>query len=335
MKKLKVFILIIVFLFLFIFINELFAQKYVTNFPEGSMIDDYYEDPENHEVIILGDCEVYANFTPMVMYKNEGITAYVRGNSHQLIWQSYGLLKETLKYEIPKVVVLNVASLKVSEPEKEPYNRLLLDKMKWSKEKIEIIKSSMTEDESFISYIFPIIRYHSRYNELTLDDLKYMFNHKVVTYNGYLINKEIKGVSTLPTKKRLGSYTFKDNVIDYLDKIRELCQENNIKLVLIKAPSLYPYWYTEYDNQVRDYANKYDLDYYNFLDNIEEIGIDYSHDTYDGGLHLNLYGATKLSTYFGSILKDKYDLTDYRLDNEISAIYNQKLYEYYMSIIML
>ena len=328
MKKLKVFILIIVFLFLFIFINELFAQKYVTNFPEGSMIDDYYEDPENHEVIILGDCEVYANFTPMVMYKNEGITAYVRGNSHQLIWQSYGLLKETLKYEIPKVVVLNVASLKVSEPEKEPYNRLLLDKMKWSKEKIAIIKSSMTEDESFISYIFPIIRYHSRYNELTLDDLKYMFNHKVVTYNGYLINKEIKGVSTLPTKKRLGSYTFKDNVIDYLDKIRELCQENNIKLVLIKAPSLYPYWYTEYDNQVKDYANKYNLDYYNFLDNIEEIGIDYSHDTYDGGLHLNLYGATKLSTYFGRILKDKYDLTDYRLDNEISDIYNQKLYEY-------
>ena len=328
MKKLKVFILIIVFLFLFIFINELFAQKYVTNFPEGSMIDDYYEDPENHEVIILGDCEVYANFTPMVMYKNEGITAYVRGNSHQLIWQSYGLLKETLKYEIPKVVVLNVASLKVSEPEKEPYNRLLLDKMKWSKEKIEIIKSSMTEDESFISYIFPIIRYHSRYNELTIDDLKYMFNHKVVTYNGYLINKEIKGVSTLPTKKRLGSYTFKDNVIDYLDKIRELCNENNIKLVLIKAPSLYPYWYTEYDNQVKDYANKYNLDYYNFLDNIEEIGIDYSHDTYDGGLHLNLYGATKLSTYFGRILKDKYDLTDYRLDNEISDIYNQKLYEY-------
>ena len=173
-----------------------------------------------------------------------------------------------------------------------------------------------------------IIRYHSRYNELTLDDLKYMFNHKVVTYNGYLINKEIKGVSTLPTKKRLGSYTFKDNVIDYLDKIRELCQENNIKLVLIKAPSLYPYWYTEYDNQVKDYANKYNLDYYNFLDNIEEIGIDYSHDTYDGGLHLNLYGATKLSTYFGRILKDKYDLTDYRLDNEISDIYNQKLYEY-------
>lgn len=328
MKKLSILIAIIVFLFLFIFVNELFAQKYVTNFPEGSMIDDYYEDPRNHEVIILGDCEVYANFTPMVMYKNEGITAYVRGNSHQLIWQSYGLLKETLKYEIPKVVVLNVASLKVSEPEIEPYNRLMLDKMKWSKEKVEIIKSSMIEDESFISYLFPIIRYHSRYNELTLDDLKYMFNRKVVTYNGYLINKEIKGVSNLPTKKRLGSYTFKDNVIEYLDKIRELCYENNIKLVLIKAPSLYPYWYTEYDNQVREYANKYNLDYYNFLDNIKEIGIDYSHDTYDGGLHLNLYGATKLSTYFGKILKDKYDLTDYRLNNEISNIYNQKLYEY-------
>ena len=46
-----------------------------------------------------------------------------------------------------------------------------------------------------------------------------------------------------------------------------------------------------------DYAKKNDLLYVNFLDSIEEIGLDFNHDTYDRGLHLNLSGAEKLSHY--------------------------------------
>ncbi len=329
MKKFfKILIIVIIFIFCFIFLNKLVTPKYQTNLIEGHMISEYYKEEKNHEVIFIGDCEVYANFSPLVMYKDYGITSYVRGNSQQLIWQSYGILKETLKYEIPKVVVLNVNSLRYDKPISEAYNHLMLDEMKWSKEKVEIIKSSMLDEETILDYIFPIVRYHSRFSSLTKEDIEYLFKDKNVTYNGFLINKNIKGVTTLPTKKKLGSYTFKDNVYDYLDKIRELCEQNKIELVLIKAPSLYPYWYMEYDKQIKDYAMKYQLDYYNLLDNVEEIGIDYSHDTYDGGLHLNLYGAEKLSTYFGKILENNYDLTDYRLDEEVSAIYNQKLFDY-------
>ncbi len=328
MKKFNIILIIICFLILFIFLNKLVAPKYQTDLVEGHMISEYYKEEKNHEVIFIGDCEVYANFSPMVMYQDYGITSYVRGTSQQLIWQSYGILKETLKYEIPKVVVLNVNSLRYSEPVSEAYNHLTLDKMKWSKEKLDIIKASMLEEESIFDYIFPIVRYHSRFSKLTKEDINNMFTDNNVTYNGYLMNKNIKGVTTLPTKKKLATYTFKDNVVSYLDKIKDLCKENNIKLVLIKAPSVYPYWYDEYNNQIIEYANKYDLDFYNLLEKADEIGIDYSHDTYDGGLHLNLYGAEKLSTYFGDILKNNYDLTDFRLDDNVSSIYNQKLYMY-------
>ena len=74
----------------------------------------------------------------------------------------------------------------------------------------------------------------------------------------------------------------------------------------MKAPSLYPYWYDEYESQVVEYAEAHDLDYYNFTTVTEEIGLDYNEDTYDGGLHLNLFGATKLSKYFAKILKENY-----------------------------
>lgn len=326
MKRIiRIILIIIIFILSFLSLEHLVTPKYETNLVEGHMISEYYDEEKNHEVIFIGDCEVYANISPMVLWEEEGITSYVRGNSQQLIWQSYGLLKETLKYETPKVVVFNVNSMRYSKPVSEAYNRLMLDKMKWSKEKIEIINSSMLEEENIFTYIFPIFRYHSRITELTKEDFTYFFKDKKVTHNGFLINKEVKPYTSFPTERKLVNYDFSEENYHYLDMMRELCEEHNIKFVLMKAPSLYPYWYDEYEDNILSYAKKYNLDYYNFKDIAESIGIDYQTDTYDGGLHLNLNGATKLSKYVAHLLKDNYDLQDYRNDSKIKDIYNQKL----------
>ncbi|MCD7755707.1 MAG: SGNH/GDSL hydrolase family protein [Firmicutes bacterium] len=303
----------------------LLQPKYMTDLVEGSMISQYYREAGGHDVIFVGDCEVYANFTPMEMYRQAGITAYARGSSQQLIWQSYYILEETFQYEIPQVVVLNVNAMRYDEPVSEAYNRLTIDKMRWSSAKVGIILASMTEEESFLSYVFPILRYHSRFDELTAEDFTYLFQVKDNTWNGHLMNKEINPVGTLPTKRILSSYDFGDICWEYLDKILQLCQDNGVELVLIKAPSLYPYWYDEYDAQIEQYAADNGLDFYNFLDVTEEIGIDYTQDTYDAGLHLNLTGATKLSTYFAEILSQEYGLADHRDDPEIAPEYDEKL----------
>ena len=317
---------------IFIFLNMLLAPKYMTSLVEGSMISEYYDQDKNHEVIFIGDCEVYANFSPMVMYEEQGITAYVRGSSQQLIWQSYQILKETLKYETPKVVVFNVNSMRYDEPVSEAYNRLTIDKMKWSQEKIDIIQSSMTEEETFISYVLPIMRYHSRFDKLTSEDFEYLFKKKQNTYNGFLINKNVKPVESLPTQRRLANYKFADICYEYLDKMKDLCEQNGIEFVLIKAPSLYPYWYDEYEEQIKQYAEENNLAYYNLKLVANEIGIDYSQDTYDAGLHLNLTGATKLSKYFAEVLKTRFNLTDNRENEEVNKIYQEKLKEYNQAI---
>lgn len=309
-------------------LGRLLEPKYMTNLVEGSMISEYYKEEKNHEVIFIGDCEVYANFSPIKMYEEEGITAYVRGSSQQLMWQSYYILKETLKYEVPKVVVLNVNSMRYGKPVSEAYNRLMIDKMKWSKEKVDLINVSMVEEENFLTYVFPILRYHSRFNSLTKEDFEYFVKEKKNTHNGFLINKNIKPVEKMPVKTKLANYKFDDIDYDYLNKITNLCKENNINLVLIKAPSVYPYWYEEYDAQIEEYAKQNEINFINFLDNVSEIDIDYNVDTYDGGLHLNLTGATKLSSYFAKILSEKYKLTDFRKDEVVNKIYQQKLIEY-------
>jgi hypothetical protein len=47
-------------------------------------------------------------------------------------------------------------------------------------------------------------------------------------------------------------------------------------------------------------------------------------DTYDAGLHLNLYGAEKLSRYFGNWLKTNLELTDYRTDKNYKKVWDEK-----------
>ena len=57
----------------------------------------------------------------------------------------------------------------------------------------------------------------------------------------------------------------------------------------------------------------------------EEIGIDWSQDTYDAGLHLNVYGAEKLASYFGKILAEECGVADHRGDAQLSQVWAEKV----------
>lgn len=325
---LSVLAVVVCFLLAFDFVNRLLSPKYMTDLKEGSMLSQYYHEAGGHDVIFLGDCEVYANFSPMELYREYGITAYVRGSSQQLLWQSYYVLRETLRYETPKAVVFNVNAMRYAQPVSEAYNRLTIDKMRWSADKVGIIRASMTQEESFLSYVFPVLRYHSRFDELTKEDFTYLYKRKDNTFHGYLMNQNVVPVGTLPAKRVLADYSFGDVCWDYLDKITKLCQDKSVELILIKAPSLYPYWYEEYDAQIAAYARENGLAYYNFTTCTQEIGLDFQTDTYDGGLHLNLRGAQKLSRYFGNILAENHGIPDRRSDPAIADSYNKKLAAY-------
>ena len=276
-------------------------------------------------MLFIGDCEVYENFSPITLWQEYGITSYIRGSAQQLVWQSYYLLEETLKYEKPDVVVFNVLAMKYNEPQREEYNRLTLDGMKLSPTKLKAIQASMMEDEHMADYLMPLLRYHSRWNELTKDDFTYLFDKEKLFHNGYYMRADVKPAGSVPRAKRLPDYQFGDNAYDYLNRIVELCKEHGIELVLVKAPTIYPHWYDEWDVQMEEYAARNDLTYINFLNHMDAAGIDLSTDTYDAGLHLNVYGAEKLASYFGKFLAEEYKLEDRRGDKELSKLWDEKV----------
>ncbi|MGL5086027.1 MAG: SGNH/GDSL hydrolase family protein [Clostridium sp.] len=309
-------------------LGRVFTPKYTTGILEGSLIDDYYYTKKDNDVIFIGDCEIYQNYSPIALWQEYGVKSFIRASPQQLIWQSYYILEDTLKYEKPKVIVLNVSSMQHNEPVNEAYNRMTLDGMKMSKTKIEAIKASMLKEETIISYIFPIFRYHSRWSELKKDDFKYAFKNVDNSHNGYLMRIDEKPTTTKRRGRELANYEFGENTYYYLDKITRLCKENNISLVLVKAPSVWPPWYDEWNAQILNYEKENDLIYINFLEYIEEIGLDYTTDTFDAGLHLNLKGGEKLCKYFGQILIKNFDLEDSRNDIETVKIYEKNIDKY-------
>lgn len=309
------------------FVQLLVTPKYMTSSRDGALIAEYYNEVPDHDVVFIGDCEVYECFTPPTLWQEYGITSYVRGSAQQLIWQSYYLLEETLKRETPKAVVFNVLSIKYGEPQSEAYNRMTLDGMKWSSSKIDAIHASMTEEEDFLSYVFPLLRFHSRWSDLGAEDWQYLFHRDRVSHNGYLMQTAVSPKTSDREGRPLADYTLPEVGFEYLEKMRALCEEKGVEFILIKAPTnnWKYYWYDEWEEQIVAWANEKNVDYYNFIPLDEEIGIDWSTDTYDGGVHLNVFGAEKLTSYFGDILVQKYGLSDRRGEAELDALWAEKL----------
>ena len=326
----KIIFVILSFSIIFFSLQRLFMPKFATP-PglEGGMMREYYQSSFDHDIIFLGDCEVYANFSPITLWEEFGITSFIRGTPQQLIWQSYYLLQDTLRFETPQVVVLNVLAMQYNEPQNAAYNRLTLDGMRWGMPKIRAIRASKTEEENWYSYIFPFFRYKDRWRDINAGDFRYFFRSPRVSLQGFMIRTDVMPAGWIPAHTPRRSYQFGENAFEYLTRIVQLTNEHDITLVLVKAPTLYPHWPMQWHRQIENFAMKHDILYINFLDYIDEIGLDFNYHTFSGGLDLNVFGAEKLSSFFGNWLLTQINLPNRSNEpttathwNELSALYH-------------
>ena len=157
--------------------------------------------------------------------------------------------------------------------------------------------------------------------------------HEDITHQGYLMQTGIVPVDPADTRTpdMLIDAALPRTAMEYLDKMQALCEQYGAELVLIKAPtnSVKYYWYDEWDAQIVDYAAANNLSYYNFIGKDEELGLDWSRDTYDAGLHLNVYGAEKWTVAVGELLKAEHGVPDRRGDAELDALWEQRIDNYH------
>ena len=304
---------------------------------EMQLMRDYMhaEDTAHDEVIFLGDCEVYESFSPVTLWQEHGIESRVIGTPQQLLWHSYAALAEALERSSPRLVVLSVYALVYDEPQSEAYNRMALEALPHSRAKWEVMRASLTEDESALSYLLPILRYHDRWSELAWSDVTALLTpYAPVSSRGYLVQTGVVSAAS-PLPNHEGALlppdpAFGETALGWFDRIATLCESHGVSLILVKAPTdswRYP-WLEAYEAQTVALAEQYGIPYYNLLTDFERIGLDMTTDSYDGGLHLNVAGAEKLSRYFGRILTEKYTLTDTREDAARVVVWQSEIERY-------
>lgn len=305
------------------------------------------EEKNSIDVFIVGTSHTNRGILPMEIYESYGIKSYNLSTSAQPIEATYYLLQEAIERQCPQVVVWDVSNLYLTYNDPSRW-KTVIDEIPIGKSKVELaeeyIRNLNNAGESLVNLIFPLIEYHSRWKKLERDDFNIIQHNKYYFGKGGQINSTVAGGISVDLMNsisdELSLHTIKDiyeyrgqesferheddilyssdivdSNIEWLIKMKELCDANNIYLLAVKLPAvdmpqIYSSAWTEQRyKKTRTTCEEYNIAYYDLLYDAN-VNYDNRIDSCDAGKHLNLYGAQKVSKELGSYLSKKYQLSD-------------------------
>ena len=303
--------------------------------PATPRFKEFYRQEKNSiDVLAVGASDVGRGYSPVKVWKEYGITSFNLGTSNQTFSLAYYLIDEAIKYQKPKVIVLDMDALFVEKDAPEGEYRKLFDNLKLDNVKIQAINDEKVRAGDKLPYIFPLLRFHSRYSELEEKDFKTKSlneKYKELSFMGMAMSEEIKPYVDAKQYMEDKGETEKvsDENLYYTEKIIDLCKKNDIQLLWDELPSATSWSYARYEKTL-ELAKKYNIEFidYNLADMMYNLNFNWMTDTADGGNHLNVQGAEKISNHIGKILSEKYNCKDYRKDIEKAKVWNEVVQRY-------
>lgn len=334
MKKIiKKLCFLVVLILSVIMIQKVMIPKWNDGWNARKIVQGFYAEPKNSiDVLCLGSSQFMSGISPMEFYGKYGYSAYSLATDQQEIMTSYYWLKEACKTQKIKVLLFETQML-FQKSVDIGYYRKGLDYMKMSTNKLQAINSvcSMDKRQSKASYIFPLMNYHSRWNDLSVEDFSSIYEDKTNFTKGFSVQTRIQKCVPYAGIAETGTDTesISEEKYQYLDKMMQLCKAKNISVVFVKTPRIGD-WTVQKHNAITTVASKYNSPFIDFnLDTIyKQTSFDVKNDFRDEN-HLNVTGAEKLSGYLADYLHENYHLNDYRNKKERTDLSEQyKKYQY-------
>lgn len=269
------------------------------------------EPEQTIDVLFIGDSVSYCSVIPVQIWRDHGITSYLCGTSLQQLYYSKEFLHKTFETQSPKVVVLETTPIFSNFEYKENIRTV-------------------------VERVLPIFRYHDRWKEfgtmLERDtDLRVTYTNREVS-KGYYYSPAIEVVNageyTKPTDEVAGIL---DDNKRTLVEIKEFCEEKGAKLILFSAPNTLT-WRPDCHNALVKLAEELELTYFDMNYMSEEVAIDWSKDSFDGGDHLNYFGAQKVTAYLGEYLSEM-ELFEDKRENAQYESWNEAQKEFYETVV--
>lgn len=270
----------------------------------------FYELPKDSvDVLVVGSSHIMCGINPVIFWEEEGICAYNLATRAQTLPFSYLYLKEALKTQSPRYVIMDAYSVM---DEKEQYGlinnvdhlNMNMGSLPFSLEKALLIEENIPFRER-IYYYFPFLRFHSRWKralEVQPDNpdifLGFCCGEDEATGPVSFEEPQISdGRERMPLE---------EVDIKYLEKIADLCRQEGIRLIFIKTPVNASLEQQGRFYKLGDILEGEEIPFVNYMDIYKETGFSYKEDFRDG-THLNSCGAEKITRHFLRFLKE-YDL---------------------------
>ena len=322
---LKVFLFCLIGIIIALSITPFFGPKWSDEYGGATRrIKGMYNEPKNTiDVVMLGNSDMYNGISPMYLWEKSGITSYHIGAPMQTTWTSYYLLKDFYKMQQPKLAIIDADYIFEEKDRSDPNRRKSFDCMKLNLNKMQAIcdpvfKLSIGKK---LSYLVPLIRYHSRWNELDSKDIKEAYEVYDAQFKGYELTRGKKAYKKTANKQENDDIEkIPQKSKEYIDKIIKLCNENNTQVLLTYIPT--KNWTEKRNSLITEYAKENNIQFVDY--NLMEF--DWNQYTRDKGSHLNVYGAEAITKQLSEYLK-RYNLQNHKEDTKYEK-WNKDLEKY-------
>lgn len=289
----------------------------------------YDQEQDSIDVIAFGSSHAYTTINTAVLYDEYGMSSFVLGGSCQPIWDSYYWMKEALKTQSPKVLLLEGASLtRTVDFEADDKNIKNTYGMKPSFNRLQAMMAG-TPRHKWLEIIPEFYQYHNRYEDMTKSD--FVTNETLSYWKGSILFTGAESHEQTEINGITDKAAMTGKIEMYYRRILELAEDEGVQVCVVIAPYA---GITESDkriyNEAESIAEEYGVVFKDFNEDYEEIGLDYEEDCADIE-HLNAYGNQKFSSYLGAWLSEHYEIPNH-MGEQAYADYEENVWRYKQTI---
>ncbi len=284
--------------------------------PNNSTFSGFYEEPKDTiDVAFVGGSHGMAAFSPAQIWQENQITSYNIYSWSQNPWTAYHYAVEAIREQDIKVLVVEAFSFSYgqsylpAQTSDETSNEFALS-IPPSLNRL-FLSLAIRENQVVplpISKMIPVIRYHSRWDDIEFSEL-----YDNLFVSNYSSNKGFGPIFTTEVFDNVDYLDIGTNTQleasskEYLLKLIDLCNKEGIQLILAKTPYIPNPEDRGYLDEIKAICDENNIPFLNYMseDLLNETGFSYSSDMAEHA-HINYLGAKKLSSHIGDFIKENY-----------------------------
>ncbi len=302
---------------LFVFLSSACERKkYYGAWNYTAKLNEFYSlEKDTLDYIGVGSSHMYCTLNPLEVWHESGAAGFLLATQQQPLMASYHYIKEALKTQSPRYVILEGYMVCRESAHDSAVLYDAIDPLAPSWNKFQMI-NHLVEYDQRPEYYFNILKYHTRWNTVSAEQIELLFNEPVDTYKGFVpITGKHSGQNLIPDYEVTADTELSEYNINILNNIYDLVTDHGAELIVMFGP--YDAASPELCQKIKaeiQWAQERNIAVLDYCAMLDELRIDPTSDYYDAG-HLDVSGAAKISAHFAVFLSENGVSENTKIDN--------------------